>query len=205
MAITYPLSFPTNLGISSFKMGLRYASSMSESPFTFQEQVYLHSGEMWNIEVQMPSMRRDDAEEFNAFLLELKGKYGTFLFGDPNAAAPRGTWTGTPLVKGASQTGNTLLIDGLTPGATGLKGDYFTLGSGSTSRLHKLTKDFTANGSGEATAEFAPSLRASPADNAPLTTTNAKGVFRLTENTAASFSINMESQYTIGFKAREAI
>ncbi len=44
-----------------------------------------------------------------------------------------GTYTGTPLVNGASQTGSTLVTDGWTSGGATLnKGDNFTIGSGAT-------------------------------------------------------------------------
>lgn len=44
-----------------------------------------------------------------------------------------GTYTGTPLVKGASQTGSSLATDGWTSGGATLnRGDVFTIGSGAT-------------------------------------------------------------------------
>lgn len=44
-----------------------------------------------------------------------------------------GTYAGTPLVNGASQTGSTLVTDGWSSGASTLnKGDVFTIGSGAT-------------------------------------------------------------------------
>ncbi|TAK45266.1 MAG: hypothetical protein EPO27_10630 [Betaproteobacteria bacterium] len=155
------------------------AGGVSSSPFTGEQQVYMHPGEWWMIELRLGAMNRADAEEWLGALLGLNGPEGTFLAGDPLGAAPRGTWTGSPLVNGASQTGKTLAIDGMAAGATGKRGDWFQLGSGSSTRLHKLTADFTANGSGEATIDFWPRLRASPANNDPLTIANALGIWRL--------------------------
>lgn len=204
MTITYPLSFPTNLGISSFRLGLRESIGRNESPYTFDEQIYDNMGEMWELEVQLPNMLRADAEEFNAFLLKLRGRYGTFLLGDPNGATPRGLWAGSPLVKGGSQTGYTLLVDGFTIGTTVKAGDYFSLGTGANTHLHKLVTDGTANGSGEITLEFMPYLRASPADNDAVTFTSAKGLFRLSEN-IHPFQINSDNVYSMGFRAKEAL
>jgi hypothetical protein len=204
MTVTFPIDFPSNIGIGSFKMGLRTAVGRLESPFSFAEQVIRYSGEIWEIEVGLPNMLREDAEYFNAFLLKLRGRWGTFLIGDPNAATPRGAWAGTPLVKGASQTGATLLIDGLTPSTTIKAGDNFQLGSGSTSRLHKVLNDTTANGSGEATLDIAPNIRTSPADNAALTIANPRGLFRLNDS-IQPFSINSNSIYNISFKATESL
>lgn len=90
---------------------------------------------------------------------------------DPDRKTPLDVATGTPLVKGAGQNGNTLAIDGCTPGVTGwLKaGDYFSVNS----ELKQFTADASTNGSGEATLAFQPALRNSPEDNAPLTVTGA--------------------------------
>lgn len=86
------------------------------------------------------------------------------------------------LVNGADQTGATLAIDGLQASKADVfkAGDYFQIGTGSSSRLHMVTADADSNGSGEATLDIWPPLRASPADNAALTITSPKGVFRLT-------------------------
>jgi len=204
MTITYPLSFPTNLGISSFMLGLRESIGRNESPYSFDEQIYDNMGQMWELEIGLPNMKRDDAEDFNAFLLKLRGRYGTFLVGDPNAATPRGTWAGTPVVDGGSQTGYNLNVKGFDAGATVKAGDYFSLGSGANTHLHKIITDGTADGSGDLTLEFMPMLRASPADNDALTSSGAKGLFRLDSN-ISPFQINQESVYSIKFRAKESL
>lgn len=210
MPITYPIDFPqlatVGSGMSSFSCGLRVAAVRTESPFSFVEQVVKWSGEIWDIEIALPNMRRDDAEEFNAFLLKLRGKYGTFLVGDPNASAPRGLWGGTPLVNGAGQTGDELLLDGLptSQAKTAKAGDYIQIGTGEAARLYKILEDADSNSSGEMTILIAPNLRTSPADNEPIIYQNARGVFRLTQN-IVPFRINSESIYSISFKATESL
>ena len=134
-------------------------------------------------EIELPPMTRDEAELWDAFFLKLNGMKGTFLFGDPAGATPRGSASstpGTPVVMGVSQTGNELTIDGLPLSVNGyLKaGDYIQLGSSSTSKLHKVLDDVNTNGSGEATLTIWPNLRASPADNDPVVVSNAQGPFR---------------------------
>lgn len=204
MTITYPLTFPTTLALSSFKLGLRESVGRNESPYTFKEQIYDNRGQIWKIEAALPNMMRDTAAEYNAFFLKMRGRFGTFLIGDPNATTPRGTWAGTPLVNGAGQTGYNLIVDGLTAGATVKAGDYFQLGSGLTTRLHKIVTDGVADGGGNLTLEFMPYLRSSPADNAAITFNSAKGLFRLNSN-ISPFSINSESVYTNSFSALEAL
>jgi hypothetical protein len=154
-------------------------------------------------------MKRDDAEEWVAFLLSLGGSYGTFLLGDPIGGTARGsasTTPGTPVVSGDNQTGDILVIDGLPVSVTGyLKaGDYIQLGSGLTSRLHKVLESVDTNSSGEASVTIWPSLRESPADGATVTVSDCKGLFRL--NTSETmWDINTASVYGMTFGAAEAI
>lgn len=93
MAITYPLNTPTNLGIANITLSAENAVAISQSPFTFQQQVVAHPGQRWAASVSLPPMKRQDAEYWIAFLLSLKGQIGTFLLGDPNCVAPQGSVT----------------------------------------------------------------------------------------------------------------
>lgn len=206
MPVTYPIDFPTNIGLSSFRMGLRTAVPRSESPYSFVEQVVKFSGEIWEIECGLPRIFRDDAAAFDAFLLKLRGRWGTFLIGDPNGYNPRGSWAGTSLVNGGGQTGDTLNLKGFTPSQTNVarEGDYLQLGTGSNSRLHKVVANANSDGSGNASLLIAPNIRTSPANNATIITTGARGKFRLAEN-LNGFGIDVESTYQISFKAIEAL
>ncbi len=209
MAITYPLSTPTNIGIANIIFSADNATAISQSPFTFAQQVVKHQGERWRASISLPPMKRVDAENWIAFLLSLRGQYGTFLLGDPNGTAPQGsaaTTAGTPLVMGGSQTGQDLTIDGLPVSVTGylLAGDYIQLGSNGTSKLYTVITQVNTNGSGVATLTLWPSITTAPADNAAITLTNTKSNFRLAANTA-SWEINNISSYGITFDCVEAL
>lgn len=209
MAESYPLSFPTQTGVARVEITATDVVSITQSPFTLSQQVVRHAGARWSAMIAIPPVKREDSEYWNAFLLRLRGQFGTFLLGDPNAATPRGSAAsapGTPVVNGASQTGNELNIDGLPTSVTGyLKaGDYIQLGSGSTARLYKVLEDVNSNGSGEATLNLWPDLRSSPADDAGVVVSNAKGLFRL-ESNDATWSINNAGFYSISFSAVEAL
>lgn len=93
MALTYPLNTPTNLGIANIVLSAENAVAISQSPFTFQQQVVAHPGQRWAASVSLPPMKRQDAEYWIAFLLSLKGQVGTFLLGDPNCVAAQGSAT----------------------------------------------------------------------------------------------------------------
>lgn len=209
MTITYPLSLPAVKGIATIRVVARNVTAISRSPFALSAQVYRWSGQAWEADITLPPMQRADAESWLSFLLKLKGRYGTFLLGDPNGATPRGsaaTTPGTPLVAGGAQVGGSLDIDGLPLSATNylLAGDYIQLGTGLSTRLYKVLNNVSSNGSGQATLDLWPDLRSSPSDNATVVVSNAKGLFRLS-NQDQDFTIDDSSTYNITFGAMEAI
>lgn len=184
MAVTYPLTFPS-VGIKDSSFRLVRSTALSTSPFSFAQQAYNWGGEMWQGEVTFIPTRGTDEASIRAFMAKLRGRFGTFLYGDPDflALGVQGTNNGTPLVNGGSQTGNELVTDGWANSEVVLKaGDYIQLGSALTSRLYMVVDDVTSDGSGNATINIEPALRNSPADNATITTTDAKGLFRLSSS-----------------------
>ncbi len=206
MAISFPVSIPAGRVVRGIRWIMLDAVGVNESPFTFSQEVYEHAGKRWGIDVQLKAMQRADAEAWVAFLASLRGRRGTFLMGDPINGTARGAATGTPLVKGASQTGGTLLTDGWTAGVTGIvkQGDWIQLGSTSSAHLHKVLADANSDGSGNATLELWPGPRTAPADNATITVTNPVGVWRLTEN-VRGYDIGLAQMYGLAFSAVEAL
>lgn len=194
MAISYPLALPTSIGIANITLSANNAVAISQSPFTFQQQIVQHPGQRWTASVSIPPVRRDLAEPWNAFLLALSGPVGTFLLGDPNAKAPRGTATSATITGTAASASPTITMTG-----TLLAGDYIQIGSGATATLHKVLQD--RNGTG--TIEIWPALRSS-VTGATVTLTNTVGRFRLSGN-QQSFSINEASIYGISFDCVEAL
>jgi hypothetical protein len=84
------------------------------------------------------------------------------------------------LVKGASQTGTGLVIDGM-PTSTAsllLPGDRVQIGN----QLNVVWAPLNSNSSGEGFLQCAVPWRSSPADNAPVIIHNPMGRFVLTEN-----------------------
>lgn len=209
MAIVYPLSIPTTIGIENIELRAVNAVATSQSPFTYKQQIVQHTGQRWEAAITIPPVKRDLAEEWVAFLLSLKGPTGTFLLGDPLGVTPRGTAStnaGTPVVNGADQTGEFISIDGLPTSETGylLAGDYIQLGSGSTATLHKVLTQVDTNGLGEADIDIWPNIITAPADNATVVVSNAKGRFRL-KNNVQSWQINNINSYGITFEAVQVL
>ena len=206
MAISYPLSLPNTTSFASARMTARSVVGVSESPFTGAQQVQKHQGQWWEFEAALAPMTRANAELWISFLISLNGQQGTFLLGDPLGSTVRGVGTGTPLVKGASQTGNSLITDGWTATQTGIlkAGDYFQLGTGSTSKLYKVLADANSDGSGDATFDIWPSINTAVANDSALTVASAKGVFRLASN-EMGFDLKQAQFYGIAFSARGVV
>lgn len=200
MTISYPITLPTSGGYARVEFRMSNVVGVSTSPFTLQQQLVRHQGARWEADVTIAEMERPAAEEWIAALTSLRGAWGTFRLGDPGGATPRGTWAGTPLVKGGSQTGETLLVDGFSAGATVKAGDYLQVGD----RLYKILVDAT-EAAGEITLDIWPRLRESPADNAVVTTSNARGLFRLAGNQSGWSLQGAGLRYSIAFGAVEAI
>lgn len=194
MAITYPLSTPTTIGIEQIELRAVNAVATSQSPFTYKQQVVAHEGQRWEASVSLPSTRKDLSAAWVAMLVALKGQTGTFLLGDPDYVSPRGDVTSCTVTGSAGDESVTVAMTGSL-----LAGDYIQLGSGSAARLHKVLVDQTGNG----TLEIWPKLRSDYTTETAITD-SPKGVFRLMSN-VSSWSINNASAYGISFDAVEAI
>lgn len=193
--ITYPLTLPDTIGIAGIELQAMNAVALSESPFTYRQQVLTYPGQRWVASVSLPTLRRDIMAPWKAFLTALKGQTGTFLLGDPDYAdGPQGTVSSCVLTGTAGSGSPTVVMTGGL-----LAGDYIQLGTGATSRLHQVLQDQTGDG----TLEIWPNLRASYT-SAAVTTVNARGVFRLASNSAA-WSVDNRNAYTINFSAVEVI
>ena len=194
MAITYPLSTPTSIGIESIELRAVNAVATSQSPFTFKQQIVSHQGQMWQAAVSIPTVHRDLAAPWKAMLVALKGQTGTFLLGDPDYATPQGTVSACTLTGTVGSETATVVMTGSL-----LAGDYIQLGSGPSAKLHQVLVDQTGDGN----LEIWPKLR-SDYTSAVVVYNNAKGVFRLASNTS-QWSINNASTYGISFEAVEVI
>lgn len=199
MAISYPLALPTVTRVRSIDLTAINAVAYSQSPFTFSGQAHAYQGQMWQADVSLPPMRRTAAEQWIAFLLSLRGQYGTFLLGDPTCSNIRGTATSCSIT---GSSGDNTVSATVPSGETLLAGDYIQLGTGSNAALHKVLVDYTGTGAA-ADLEIWPALRTART-SASATLSNAKGNFRLSSN-QQNWSINEAAIYGITFGAMEAI
>ena len=189
---------PTDIGFAQITLSAMNAVATSESPFTYKQQIVQHTGQAWKASVTIPPVRRDLGEPWVAFLLSLQGPVHTFLLGDPNCVAARGTAVDGDIVA-TGTAGDCSVTLTLSNGGTLKAGDYIQLGASSTARLHKVLADVSATGS----VDIWPNLKATYS-GAAVTVDNAKGVFRLTSN-VQDWQIGNSSTYGISFEAVEVI
>ena len=202
---SYPLTLPTATGIQTQRFALTRIVGVSQSPFTRQEQVIQHQGEYWSATVQLPPMLKDNASQWLAFLLQLRGRRGTFKLGDQDRKTIQGVATGTIRVNGASQTGNQVALDGFAISTNNVfkAGDYIQINS----YLYMVTEDVNSNGSGEADVKIEPSLRSgleTIADDDTVLYTNTTTLMRLDSNEVA-WDTDQVSKYGISFACSEAL
>jgi len=196
MAITYPLTPPAAIRIASLRFSAISAVARNISPFTFSSQSYNWTGTMLSGDVECPPMNRADAEELIGFLI--MAARGTFYFRDYANGTQRGNMSSNPQLDGAHVANTTTItIDG--GSGSWAVGDYIQLGTGSSSKLHKITKVNTA-----LSYEIFPLLRTNYPDNTAIDYTDAVGVFRL-GTTTCDWSIDTAKKYGLNFSIFEAI
>ena len=79
----YPLDLPispSNFVTSEWRIIRTVA--VSQSPFTYAQQVAKYTGSVWQTTVTLPPMNRADAGAWQSFFMQLNGRFGTFLLGD---------------------------------------------------------------------------------------------------------------------------
>lgn len=180
------VTMPSTTRFVSSSFFLETNTQTFESPINRARQTVELGGQRWRGTWTLPPMSKTDAAAWIAFFLKLKGQSGTFTASDPDWQTNLGAWSGTPLVKGAGQTGNTLLIDGCNTSVTGWAkaGDYFNVAS----KLYRVTADANSNVSGEVTLSFEPPIYVAPADNAAITKNPATIQMRLMDDMSGEWT-----------------
>jgi hypothetical protein len=180
--------------MASIELRAKNTVAVSMSPFTYKQQTHSYDGQMWEADVTLPPMNRDDAESWVSFLMSLKGRAGTFLLYDPSAKSARGTATSATVTGSAGDDSLSVVMTG-----TLKAGDYIQIGAASDATLHKVLVDQDGDG----TLEVWPKLRKDRTSVA-VDLTSASGVFRLASNETA-WSVDNASFFGISFGATEAI
>lgn len=190
-------AFPS-VRLQRFDLGLNENKAMSQSLFTRDRQVVSLSGgtaDRWQGVLETAPLDKAGAQPMMAFLATV-GLYGLFNIADPqNTGVQSGATTGS--VMGASQSGTSLIVDGLALTTTIIRaGEYFQV-----NEEYKIAvADATTDGAGVMTVNFRPALRASPADNSSVVFNAPRLLLVLTTIPPKAPDANLLHTFTLSFE-----
>jgi hypothetical protein len=146
--ISYPLTIPGALGPASADLQMFDAIGEFTGEFDGSAEQQQWSDQHWTLDMEWPPQTWAQGAALDAFLAALHGKWGSFLWGPPWAASPRGSalLAGSPVCTGADAArSNCLHTSAWLPNQSGilLPGDYFSLGG---PVVQSLTPIFTSLG-----------------------------------------------------------
>lgn len=146
---------PSSPNFANSTFALQRAVAVSISPFTGKQRTQEYDSSSWSCSVVLPAMRRTQAALWQSFLLSCKGPANTFLFIDPDAAVPQGTYNESLLRSDirCNDTSETLSFSGKTiTAATSvftplIAGDFFFVtgaANDSNNGTHKIVSKTSA-------------------------------------------------------------
>lgn len=91
------ITIPTNVGFTRSRFALNRTIAMAASPFSGKQLTQEYDSVFWTASLSLPPMNRAQASEWQSFFLNLEGPKNFFLFTDPDAKEPRGTYSTTHL------------------------------------------------------------------------------------------------------------
>jgi hypothetical protein len=180
------VALPTSPGLRSVEFSLNDGVSTVTSPYTGQTQTQVWPGaDSISGTITLPTMTQEQADNWIAFLMELRGMANCFLIGDPMKTTPRGHVQGFPVVSmtttGTNAVGSTTLYTrGWTPNQYRLllPNDCMQIGY----RLHRVLDVVDSDEYGNAQINIWPSIRDVLTDGEAITLNNPQGLFRLATN-----------------------
>lgn len=195
------LAFPS-IAPNACDWGLQSNTQSARSELDGTVQTLALPGDIWTAVLTFTNKFDPDARTLRAFLASLRGQSGRFYLSPP-AYKRAGLALGNPLVKGASQTGLTLLTDGWNVSQTGvlLAGDYIQIGS----ELKMITSDTNSDSGGNATLSFTPPIRVSPADNGSVIVDTPKCIMMLKDPNQARWQAQPTPIYAMSIACEEAL
>lgn len=86
------ITIPTNVGFTNSTFSLFRAIATTASPFSGKQRTQEFDNVFWQGNVSLPPMNREQASQWQSFFLNLEGTKNFFLFTDPDAKEPQGTY-----------------------------------------------------------------------------------------------------------------
>ncbi len=164
-------------------------SGLYPSPLIASATTLDRGGQKWQAVYNYPNVSHAVRAELMGLIARLRGQAHRLrvpVYDNPK----RGSYGGTPLVAGASQTGSSINLDGGLGSVTNWirAGDYLSIDVNGEHELKMCTEDANSSG-GSITINFEPRLRASPLNNAVVYVENGslpkpRGIFVLVSGNA---------------------
>ena len=92
------ITMPTTPNFTRSSFRLFRAIGQTASPFTGKQLTQEFDAVFWEAEVSLPPLNREQAVEWQSFLMQLKGSVNHFKFADPDALTNQGTFNTTHLL-----------------------------------------------------------------------------------------------------------
>lgn len=174
MSGTTTIALPSTANPATVTWGLERNDGSFVSPLNGYTQELERAGARWMATLTWNVLSDTDAAQVAAWAARMS-KAGIRCRIQNYGYVQHGAGGGTPIVNGANQTGIALITKGWPNTTTVLKaGDMVQLATG---QLIMICTDATSDGAGNATLDFEPKIRTSPADLSALTLANPTGLF----------------------------
>jgi hypothetical protein len=161
-------------------------------------------GHFWSFTAVYPRLPRDEFMPVFAFTAKMKGRFQTFDVIPPDLATPRGAASGTPVVDGASQTGDQLATRGWDASVTGIMKAGDILRMAGHTKVYMVVEDADSDGSGNATLRIEPELVESPADGESIQVANVPLRVAMSSDTR-EYAVRPPVIYTYEFDCEEVV
>jgi hypothetical protein len=200
--VTYPsgTNFP---GFTTYDLILGRKSVGLRSPFTGKRQTLAMPYAVWILQATYSKADLVNAGKLRSFLAQLDGQANNFRLKLPDYHSPSTGYAGPAgAVNGANQVGTSLITNGWSNSVALFKeGDYFNIND----ELKLITADVSSNGSGQATLNFKPAIRTSPANALALGVVDPTVLLVSTDDNAASWKLTPPILYDFVLNAMEDI
>lgn len=196
-------TFPSSPTATDIKVG-SFSPTLVSTTHSLKRQVRRRGGHRWQIDVNFPTMLREDFMPIYAFCISQRGQFESFLYVPPIVGTRQVTTGGDGVVNGAHSAGdNTIVTDGWDVSETCLKAGDFLKFSGH-SKVYMITSDLTSDASGNATMTIEPPLMADLADDETITVDNVPFTMMLTSD-VQEYSAGMPKIYNFSVSMIEVI
>lgn len=190
------ITLPANLRVAGFTLGLQRKDVSYTSAFGSQSMVV--SAPVWAATLSVDTQRDDQAGDWQALLLKLRGQTNQLLVHNVGRPVPQGTIRGALQLTtehGAGSSRFYAYAGSPQAFATIKAGDFFGIGSGLSQQLVMATENAAADADGYINFAFEPPLRTSFSFLTTLVWDRPAVLFRATQK---DFSWQRQSVFVSG-------